>query len=181
MNWKRALIIGIGWGVGTGVVLGTLLGIGIWYDSRPKPPKPWNATAVTAEFDTLDTDGENNNVTIVYTLENHTDFDYRLADKDDVTINGKLSAEKSLSADSKELTLDFPVFLPAHKRIRLPVHVNYPYQTKLKANPTSDERHEFRKALAKFISTEWANLDGFEILDDRERYEIDLPPGWKTF
>lgn len=47
MNWKKLLVVGIGWGLGTAVGLTLIVGGFLWYESRPKA---WNATAITAKF-----------------------------------------------------------------------------------------------------------------------------------
>lgn len=31
----------------------------------------------------------------------------------------------------------------------------------------------------KYVIDEFANLDGFDLLDETNRYEIIFPPGWK--
>src|SRR6267378_3723896 len=45
-EWKRPLLIGVGWGLGTAVGLALVVGGFLWYQSRPKPPKPWNTAAL---------------------------------------------------------------------------------------------------------------------------------------
>jgi hypothetical protein len=78
------------------------------------------------------------------------------------------------------LSLDYPLTVPAHKRVQIPVRVNFQYPTKPKPNQTREDRRDFRKAIEKFMTDKWANLDGSVILDENKRYEIDLSPGWKT-
>ena len=187
MNWKRALLIGVGWGLGTAVGLGMIVGGFLWYESRPKPPvppKPWNASAIKAEYDLVstDTDKDRENVIVFYyILENTTDFDYRVEDGRRITMTGKLEDERSLSAFLKSQgVIDYPIFVPAKKRVRFRVHlIGYTYPVKQKDNPTTQERKQYRETLAKYVADEFPNLDGFDLLDEGNRYEIILPGGWK--
>lgn len=48
MEWKKPLLIGLGWGVGTAVGLAAALAVFLWYQSRPKPTKPWNTSSIKA-------------------------------------------------------------------------------------------------------------------------------------
>jgi hypothetical protein len=187
MNWKRAVLIGVGWGLGTAVGLALIVGGFLWYENRPKPPvppKPWNASAIKAEYDLVgtETNKEKQNVIVFYyTLENTTDFDFRVEDGQHITITGKLKDEKSLTPFLKPAgVIDYPIFVPAKKRVRIEIHlVGYTYPVKQKDNPTAEERKQYRAMLAKYVADEFPNLDGFDLLDGENRYEIVLPGGWK--
>jgi hypothetical protein len=99
MDWKRPLVIGIGWGLGTAVALAAIAGAFIWYEGRPKPPvppKPWNTTAIKAQYDYADTEGDKNYIVIYYTVENFTDFDYQLDDAHNVFMSAKLLRPRSI-------------------------------------------------------------------------------------
>jgi len=181
-EWKRPLFIGIGWGLGTAVGLALIVGGFLWYQSRPKPPKPpkpWNTAAIKAEYDDSDTEGNTNTVVISYTLENTTDFDYRVENARDITFSGKLLMENSLSPDSSMVRLDYPILVPAKKRVRFAIHIPFPYPEKMKPNPAPGEGKKYRESVEKFIAKEMNNLDGFDLLDENNRYEIILPAGWK--
>jgi hypothetical protein len=182
-EWKRPLIIGIGWGFGTAFGVMFLVGGFLWYQSRPKPPKPpkpWNTVAFKADYDMADTDGDDNNIVIYYTLENATDFDYRIEDSHDIAISGKLKDENSLVFSSNLLKIDYPIFLPARKRVRFPIHIGYPYPVKKNSNADTEERKKYRQGVEKYLTSEMGNLDGFELLEQANRYEIIFPAGWKV-
>jgi len=49
---------------------------------------------------------------------------------------------------------------------------------RLRAVETGDARKKFRQAVEKYISDEMSNLDGFDLLDETNRYEIIFPAGW---
>jgi hypothetical protein len=180
-SWKRLFIKGAGFGVGFALMLAILAGVGIWYWNRPKPPKPWNKQAIKAEFNYPQTEGDNNDIVFIYTLVNDTDFDYELRNMDSIKIAAKLNKEDSISMtnDREYLRPDEYVFVPAHQRARFGIHLNYPYPQKEKSNATSDETHDFRTTLSKYVLSEMTNLEGFVIFDEGHRYEITFPGGWK--
>jgi hypothetical protein len=181
MNWKRLLLIGVGWGLGTAFGLAILVGIFLWYEGRPKPPvppKPWNSTSIKADYDYAYTEGDGNNIVVYYTLENMSDFDYRVEDGHNMTIGAKLKKESSLSPFNETGKIDYPIFVPAKKRVRFPIHLSYPYPVKENPKADVDERKKYRQAVEKYLSDELGNLDGFDLLDETSRYEIIFPNGW---
>lgn len=182
MEWKKSLLVGVGWGLGTALGLAILFGGFLWYESRPsppKPPKPWDTRAIRAEYDYASTEGDNNNIVIYYTLENTTSFDYRVEDGHDVTMNATLERENSLSPFSDFEKIDYPIFIPAKKRVRFGIHIKYPYSIRQKVDANVEERRKYREALEKYMADEMYNLDGFDLLDHTNRYEILFPAGWK--
>ncbi len=109
---KKALLIGVWWGIVTVVGLAVVVGTYIWYDNRPKPPvppKPWNLLAIKADYDYAYTEGDNNNIIVYYTLENTTDFDYRVEDGQNVLMSAKLKNRITClrSAAVEEWTIPF--------------------------------------------------------------------------
>jgi hypothetical protein len=181
-EWKRPLFIGIGWGLGTAVGLAVLVGGFLWYQGRPKPPKPpkpWDTAAIKAEYDHADTEGEKNTIIIYYTLENTTDFDYRIESGDQILMSATLMKQKNLSPFDENEKIDYPVFVPAKKRIRFPIHIGYTCPLKQKENADLEERRKHRRELEKYVATEMGNLDGFDLLDETNRYEIIFSAGWK--
>jgi hypothetical protein len=182
MDWKRPLLIGVGWGLGTTVGLSVLVGGFLWYQSRPKPPrppKPWNTAAIKAEYDTTATEGEKHTIVFYYTLENTTDFDYRVEGGDQILMSATLMRQKNLSPFGENQKIDYPIFVPAKKRIRFPIHIGYACPLKEKENADLEERRKYRRELEKYVMDEMGNLDGFDLLDETNRYEIAFPPGWK--
>lgn len=183
MNWKKALLIGVGWGLGTAAGLAIIFGGFLWYESRPRPPvppKPWDSSSIKAEYDYASTEGDKNEIVIAYTLENMTDFDYRAVDGTNVTTTAKLQREKELSPFSADSGwIDYPIFVPAKKRVSFKIHMHYPYGPKEKDNADLEERRKYRAGVEKYMSEELGNLDGFDILDQTSRTEIIFPAGWK--
>jgi hypothetical protein len=73
-----------------------------------------------------------------------------------------------------------PIFIPAHKRVRLPIDLTYTYPNGGSAGVTDEEKREFKKQLTEYVKTKLANLDGFVMFDEIPHIEIDFPAGWTT-
>jgi hypothetical protein len=185
--WKRTLFIGIGWGLGTAVGLAVIVGGLLWYENRPKPPtppkppKPWDVASIKAEYDYVDTEGDKNSLVFYYILENTTDFDYELQNDNRVRMNATLEQQKSLSPFSAGdfEKIDYPIFVPAKKRVRFSIHIGYTYPVKQKENADLEERRAYRRGIEKYVADKMGNLDGFDLLEETNRYEIIFPAGWK--
>jgi hypothetical protein len=50
---------------------------------------------------------------------------------------------------------------------------------KEKVNANADEHKKYKEAVEKYIADEFTNLEGFDLLDETNRYEIIFPAGWK--
>lgn len=178
--WKKILLRSAGFGAGFAITLCVVVGVWIWYIERPKPPKPWDKQAITAEYDNVSTAGDENFFSVQYILQNNTDVDYRLDSDSGVEISAKLQQQKGLAEFSrKTIAVEFPVFVPAKNRVRLPIILKYHYPVREKNDPTLEERKQFRTDVAKYITNEFKNLDGFVLFDTTNRYEIDFPTGWE--
>jgi hypothetical protein len=112
-------------------------------------------------------------------LENTTAFDYRVEDAHDLTISARLQQEKSLAPLGEWGSIDYPIVVPAKKRVRFSIHINYPYPEKKKENPNAEERFAYEITVEKYARDNVSNMDGFDLLDDANRYEIIVPAGWK--
>jgi hypothetical protein len=181
-DWKRPFLIGAGWGLGTVFGLAIALGGFLWYQSRPrppKPPKPWDSASIKAQYDDVDTEGDKHTIVFNYTLENTTDFDYQIEDSHNVIMTAKLQRQNDLSPFGVLEKIDYPIFAPAKKRVRFPIHLGYPYPVQGTANANGEERRKHREAVEKYVVDELSNLDGFDLLDEANRCEIIFPAGWK--
>jgi hypothetical protein len=155
-------------------------GTWFWYAARPKPPKPWNKTAITAEYDYVRPEGEKDYLAFYYLLQNNADFDYHVESDSGVEITGGLKKEKGFSTFADHyVTADYPIFVPARTRVRVSLRVPYPYPIKEKNNPSEDERKQYTTAVAQYVTDEMRNLGGFVLFDTANRYEIDFPGGWE--
>ncbi len=178
--WKKILLHSIGIGAGIAVTLSIIIGGWVWYSGRPKPPKPWNRQAITAEYDFVRPEGDKNNLTFHYILQNNTAFDYRVDSDAEIEITGRLKQEKGFSQFANHyVTVEYPIFVPAGSRVWLALNIPYPYPVKEKEEPTTDERRQFTTDVAKYVADKMGNLDGFVLFDTSNRYEIDFSNGWE--
>ena len=182
-NWKKILLRTAGFGIGFAVTAAIILGTFIWWESRPPKPKPWDQSSITATYDNLGTEGEKNSFWLAYTVENHTNDDYRIeSDSNQVHLAAILKrTNNSLSfADDKEITIDYPVFIPAKRSVRLRVHFYMPYSEHEDYNAPDDVRHDWETKAAIFLTKEAGNVNGFVLMDEASRYQINLPNGWEA-
>jgi len=177
---KRALAVAFAFGAGAAVfgVAGIALLAG-WANR----PKPWNPTAITAQFDAIGTQGPENKLIFYYVLQNNTERDFRINSNTEVQLAGRLERQQSLTGETSKdvLSGEFPFFLPARQRARLGLRLGYPYRgaVALPTGNTKAERESEKALLEAYVSDELSNLAGFLLFHEPTRYQIELPKGWK--
>lgn len=178
-NWKKWFFRAAGFGAGFATVGAIVLGIIAWWSNRPPKPKPWNPNAITAAFSTMSSEGEKNTLEFIFTLENHTDNDYRVSDGSQAHLGAQLHDANEISFEQGDfLKADYPIYIPAHDKVRFMLHVGYPFAEKEDLNPSDDARHDYNTKLAAFATKEFSNLSGFVLMDENARYKIVMPSGW---
>jgi hypothetical protein len=176
-NWEIIAIRSAAFGGTFAIVVVILLNLLSWHQSRPKPPPPWNTNAVVAKYNYTDIDPNNKTALFWYTLENITDFDYRLDANSNVTVMVKYKSRQNLvSYDG--VNFDRPLFIPSKHRVVLAIHFNNPLFSEFKVSIDKKEKTEDDKIIHEFLSKEMPNMAGFTLFDENNRYEIDLPRGW---
>ena len=177
--WKKTLLRAAGFGAGFTVVSALIVAVFSWWTSRPPKVKPWDDKAIVALYESLDTEGDENTYRFVYTLENTTDTDYRVENDSNIHLAAFLKRSQALSfSDSKDLRIDYPIYVPAKSRVRFTVHLGYPYPIKPNPGAGDDEQHDFNTKVAQYVTKELGNVDGFTLLDENSRYKIVMPNGW---
>jgi hypothetical protein len=182
-RWRRLAIIGASTGAGFAVMLALIFGVAFWYSSRPRPPKPWNTTAIKATFQDVTAAGNDNHLEFEYVLENTTDSDFRIGESSAYAIMGRLRNPSSLQGPVEGLFHLGPIFIPARQRVEYSVSVpQMRYDTLAeKYRGTSRQMPEQKpnpEALAAYVNKEFPNLDGFVLFDEVNRYQINFPKGW---
>jgi hypothetical protein len=61
-GWKKWFWRSAGFGSGAVLMLAVIAASVIWWIDRPKPSKPWNTKAISAEYDYTTTEGDDNNI-----------------------------------------------------------------------------------------------------------------------
>jgi hypothetical protein len=171
--WQRLFLFGAAFGISFAIAIAIIISLISWYQSRPVP---WNTKAITAEFDSVDTEGEKNCLEFYYVLKNNTDKDWLVSENDE--IRGSFIHSKGvLSAISKStvVTIDKPLFIPAKHKMDVKVHSGL-----ICPNLPKDNLQPDRKAVEKSLKSISVDaLSGFVFFDEKNRYEISLPADWK--
>jgi hypothetical protein len=176
-SWRALILRGAGAGLGIGIVVCAAVGLSTWYKSRSKP---WNAHAVTAEYDYIRPEDDNKSLRFYFVLQNNTDRDYRADSATGIEVAAKLRDVKAFSGFADHyISEDFPIFVPAKGRVRVSLKIPYPYPEKEGDGATAEERRQYSAGVERYITEKWSNLGGFVLFDSSERYEIEFPSGWE--
>jgi hypothetical protein len=172
-EWKKPLFIGLGWGLGTALGLVVLVGGFLWYQSRPRPPKPWNTAALAVKEPPSFHSGDHEHLEFNYSVQNTTNFDYQIVSDEKVKVvarykDGTLSTP--LSTEVRHLEL--PVFIPANQKGQLTFSVGLTGIPERKASESDEQYHEQLRA---YCEDHLARVANFVLFDEPNRYEIDLP------
>lgn len=181
-TWKSVALRSTFFGAGFALILTITIGGYIWYESRPKPLKPWDNNAIIAYYDYADTVGVQNTIVFYYTVENNNNYDYSISEIKDILLYANLDRQQSLSGGDIDefLNIEYPIHIPAKHRFRFKINLNYPTDLKsLKSGSTTEERDIFNKEMNAYISNKLKNLNGFSMFDLVNRYKIEFPAGWK--
>jgi hypothetical protein len=203
-GWKRIIVrtVIFGGSAGTIVVIGAIAVF--WYlASLPvAPPKAWNTKAITATYMRLGAHSHEgidkktkDYIEFYYTLQNHTDNDYSVSDDEILCGRGssssaghewklvaRLAKEQSIVtfAVPEILCLADRILLPARQRASFVIRMLHEYPT---PTPSPDApkqiRDAYRANLTTYMNEHATIFDGFAIYDTTDRFEIDLPGGWK--
>lgn len=182
-DWKNIALKSAFFGIGFSLILIMTIGGYFWYESRPKPIKPWDNNAIVAYYDYANTIGEQNKLAFYYTIENKTNSDYSIDDIDKILLYANLNRQQSLSGGDidETLNIEYPVHIPSKHKIRFKINLNYSTDIKsLESGSSNEDREKFNKYINDFISNKFRNLNGFSIFDLKHRYKIEFPAGWKT-
>lgn len=153
-------------------------GCALWYASRPKPPKPWNTTALTvSDQPTFVTYGKELHIHLRYDVQNHTDNDYSIDKNQRVRVMGRYpNGSLTTPLEGDYANIEFPVFIPAHHTGMVTLEITEVVPVAKEAKQSDEEYHEQLRALLNKVG---GFFDGFTVFDEDNHYQIDLPK-WKT-
>lgn len=171
---KKYIVIGLSCGAAFAFVVLAAVGTLLWYQSRPKPPGPWNTSAVRATFYSahLEGTGKDRNPLFFYKLDNTTDYDYEIGNKEQVQYFFRDSDSLSDLLPGG-LALDLPLFIPAKRSVTVGLHLKF-FESGAPLTDGRDETNSFIRDKKRL----WNEYNGFVVLDKSRRYQIDLPKGW---
>jgi hypothetical protein len=172
-EWKRPLLIGVGWGLGTAVGLVVLVGGFLWYQSRPKPPKPWNTAALAIKEPPRFQSADHEHLEFTYSIQNTTNSDYQIVSDEMVKVvarykDGTLSTPLSTQVRHLEL----PVFIPANQKSELTFSVAL---SGIPERKLSESDEQYQERLRAYCEDHLGSVANFVLFDEANRYEIDLP------
>lgn len=155
-------------------MLSLIVGVAIWYTSRPTPPKPWNSGAlVVVGSPSFRVSDDGKYVRFTYEVANTTDFDYQLESDSQVKFAAKYKdGALSRPVPEERKPLELPVFIPAKTKADLTIKVEL---LGISQRSLSDSDELYHERLRSYLEEQGPKLAEFVIFDDRNRYEIDLP------
>jgi hypothetical protein len=173
-TWKVILLRAAGFGAAFALVL-CLIGGGLyWYSTRPRP---WNKDAMKATFSGFSYQAKTDMfvLTLEYSIDNTTNRDYTLPA--DTTIFEKMSYDKSYG-QTVNAQIVGERFIPAKHEINIKVEVTYQYND---LGTTFQEVVTPEKRTEEFALKRLNRIDGLELFDRDNRYQIDLPATWTSW
>jgi hypothetical protein len=170
---KRPLLLGIGWGEGTAIGIAAIVGGFLWYQSRPKPTKPWNAAAIVCnEPPSFDSTSDHKQMEFTYPIENHTNRDYQIESDSELQLMAK-NADGTLlpplPSDMRRWQL--PIFIPANQKALVTFSLTLSGIPEQKPSETDAQYHERLRA---YCEEHIGGVANFVIFDRGNRYQINL-------
>lgn len=155
-------------------MLSVTIGGFVWYSSRPKPPKPWDLTALVAkESPSFSLSHDGKNVELHYPLENTTTTDYEIDSHDRLKIMFKTDEgtfSHPLSIETASVTL--PIFIPAQQKGFVTLSIAL---SGIPAQKLAESDDEFHERLRTHLESHLKGITAFVIFEDTNRYQINLP------
>ena len=141
-----------------------------WYASRPKPPKPWNTTALTTiEAPAITSYSNENHIFLRYRVQNHTDKDYSIDKTQHLRVMGKYpNGSLTSPLEDNYVSPELPIFIPAQHTEMITLEIR---DSVARGAKVSDD--EYREQIRAHLNR--ISLDGFAVFDEENRYQIDLP------
>ena len=174
-SWQRLALISFWGGMGFALGLCLVLAAIVWFNGRPRPPKPWNTTAIVAQqYPGVSLGGgEKKGIELTYTLENTTDTDYRIEydSRPAILSRTKWGTLSELIPDNAA-SINKPIFIPARQKAFLTLTLRIPGIPERK---TFDSDEQYRETLSGFLQERLRNVASFSVFDVSSGYQIKLP------
>jgi hypothetical protein len=177
-SWQRILFRSAGLGAGFGLTLCIVGGVLIWYNERPRPPKPWDTRTIEAEYDRT-TEEQTSEIGFRYALKNNGAEDYRISDSNSIQLSIRMGNDGELTPFNHLVRIGTPIFVPTGHRtmVFIKMETGKEFQHPLPENATDTEKEQYRKAVLDYLNG--TRVVGFALFDEVRRIEIDFPSGWK--
>lgn len=158
----------------TGFVL--LAFSGTWYISG-RHVVAWNEKAVTATYvgaQFREISPKSGTLFLAYSLQNHTDLDYRLANGPSVVLMSRLKPSGALSSQ-QEIRLSYPTFVPARHKARIALEITYLLGRPAENDPFYQDRQNKVGELFERLTS----VQSFVLYDQDNRLQIEFPDAWR--
>lgn len=146
----------------TGLVIVTITLV--WYINRPAKPRPWNGGAITATFTGMSVLADRPVAIFRYRFQNHTEQDYRLPGHDSIRI--VLLTGDGLLRDKAVRWVAMPS-VPVGQKISVEIQVDIDSSQLADGGDAKGSVDKVQRWLR--------GMEGFIVLDESSRYEIQLP------
>jgi hypothetical protein len=179
--WKRLILISAAFGGAFAVVASSIVGLAVWYKSRPRP---WNSSALKASFYTVEIQtqpqSESYLAEFLYDVHNNTDTNYQVQ-ANELTVMAVLTEGNVLSKDfghyqTADAILEGPPFIPAQGKARITIRISYQYPSEF----AEADKNDIKK-VGHSLDYRLKELSGFVLFDQANHYRIDLPERWKSW
>jgi len=152
---------------------------GVWYlfPASGRHAQAWNPSAITASYvgaQLREIDPGNGTLFLAYELQNHTDFDYRLADGPGMFFMSRLKPDGTLSSQ-EQIHLSYPTFLPARQQARIALEIAHLFGWPAENDP------RFQDKLKELFNQRLTDVQAFVLFDQADRFQIEFPGAWWEF
>jgi hypothetical protein len=167
-RWSKIALIVAGASLALGALMSLLL-----KTQRQAPPSPisWDSRAVEATFEGVrvrEVDATHAALVLLYDLTNTTGSDYRLEKDSSEVIMSRLKPGGILSSDT-QVVLDNAAFIPVGSRTRVAIEMDGQFNWPTRHDAAAE------RAVRQFVAAEVADVGGFVLFDQPNRYQIELP------
>src|ERR1700739_376205 len=148
---------------------------GTWYISG-RHIVAWNEKAITATYvgaQFREISSKSGTLFLAYSVQNHTDLDYRLANGPSVVLMSRLKPSDALSSQ-QEIRLSYPTFLPARQKARIALEITYILGRPAENDPFSQDRQNKLGELFERLTS----VQSFVLFDQDNRLQIEFPDAW---
>jgi hypothetical protein len=115
--WKKLAVASLFGRAGFAVALALAIGIFSWYESRPKPQKPWNIAAIVVkEPPGFSATADGKKLSFGYSAENATDIDYSIDSNTQIRVMGKGQDSFTSPLPNEVGSVRLPIFIPARQK-----------------------------------------------------------------
>lgn len=149
-------------GAATGLAIVAIMLVS--YINRPEKPHPWNGGAITATFTGMSILTDRPVATFRYRFQNHTERDYHLPGHDSIRI--VLPTGDGLLRDEAVRWIAMPS-VPVGQKISVEIQVDIDISQLADGGDAKGSVDKVQRWLK--------GMEGFIVLDESNRYEIQLP------